>query len=119
MMSEDPESTACGEGVPSPSPVPENVVDPTQWPLWRKWSIVVCIALMYMLAYVSSPRSHQVLVVLTCPATSERSLLCPASPGFCPTFTSLEIICTNPLFVSIWELGEGVGSFLVGPLSEQ
>lgn len=38
----------------------ENIVDidetdpehPLNWPLWRKWSIVSCTALMFMLSYV-------------------------------------------------------------------
>lgn len=35
-------------------PVSEQWDDPTTWPLWRKWSIVICVALMYMLALVKT-----------------------------------------------------------------
>lgn len=35
-------------------PVSEQWDDPTAWPLWRKWSIVICVALMYMLALVKT-----------------------------------------------------------------
>lgn len=33
---------------------PEN---PTEWPLWRKWSIVMLVATMFMLTYVFIPTS--------------------------------------------------------------
>ncbi|KAE8360271.1 major facilitator superfamily domain-containing protein [Aspergillus caelatus] len=78
----------------------EKPGDPTTWPRWRKWSIVICVALMYMLANFGT--------IIIVPAV--------------PTILSHFHVSGNiyqPLIVSIWELGEGVGSFVVGPLSEQ
>ncbi|APA10314.1 hypothetical protein sscle_06g050840 [Sclerotinia sclerotiorum 1980 UF-70] len=85
----------------------ENVVDldendpehPLNWPLWRKWSIVSCTALMFMLCNLGT-----ITIVPAVPRVME------------------EFHVTNKLYstllVSIWELGEAVGPFLVGPLSE-
>ncbi|PWY66358.1 MFS general substrate transporter [Aspergillus sclerotioniger CBS 115572] len=102
MKTEDPEITAGGDANSPPSPDPPgNVVDPTRWPLWRKWSIVVCIALMYMLANFGT-----IIIV-------------PGVPRILSDFHVSRDHLYEPLIVSIWELGEGVGSFLVGPLSEQ
>ncbi|EED20069.1 bicyclomycin resistance protein, putative [Talaromyces stipitatus ATCC 10500] len=81
-------------------PLPEQWDDPTAWPLWRKWSIVICVALMYMLANFGT-----IIIV-------------PGVPLILSEFNESGKLY-QPLIVSIWELGEGVGSFLVGPLSER
>ncbi|ATZ54111.1 hypothetical protein BCIN_10g01310 [Botrytis cinerea B05.10] len=85
----------------------ENVIDldenepehPLNWPLWRKWSIVSCTALMFMLVNLGT-----ITIVPAVPKVME------------------EFHVTNELYstllVSIWELGEVFGPFLVGPLSE-
>ncbi|THV54242.1 hypothetical protein BGAL_0031g00160 [Botrytis galanthina] len=85
----------------------ENIVDldenepehPLNWPLWRKWSIVSCTALMFMLVNLGT-----ITIVPAVPRVME------------------EFHVTNELYstllVSIWELGEVFGPFLVGPLSE-
>ncbi|KAB8264379.1 major facilitator superfamily domain-containing protein [Aspergillus pseudonomiae] len=73
--------------------------DPTNWPRWRKWSIVSCVAVMYMLANFGT-----IIIV-------------PAVPIILSHF-QVSGNLYQPLIVSIWELGEGVGSFVVGPLSE-
>ncbi|KAF7901700.1 uncharacterized protein EAF01_006999 [Botrytis porri] len=87
--------------------VDENVVDldenepehPLNWHLWRKWSIVSCTALMFMLVNLGT-----ITIVPAVPRVME------------------EFRVTNELYstllVSIWELGEVFGPFLVGPLSE-
>ncbi|KAF7879457.1 hypothetical protein EAF04_000653 [Stromatinia cepivora] len=81
----------------------ENVVDfedndsedPLNWPLWRKWSIVSCTALINL---------GTITIVPAVPRVME------------------EFHFTNQLYstllVSIWELGEVFGPFLIGPLSE-
>ncbi|KAJ5792559.1 bicyclomycin resistance protein [Penicillium pulvis] len=81
-------------------PISEQWDDPTTWPLWRKWSIVICVALMYMLANFGT-----IIIV-------------PGVPLILSEF-NVSGSLYQPLIVSIWELGEGVGSFLVGPLSER
>ncbi|KAJ5113336.1 bicyclomycin resistance protein [Penicillium angulare] len=81
-------------------PLPGQWDDPTAWPLWRKWSIVMCVALMYMLANFGT-----IIIV-------------PGVPLILSEF-NVSGNLYQPLIVSIWELGEGVGSFLVGPLSER
>ncbi|GKZ33274.1 hypothetical protein AbraIFM66950_003114 [Aspergillus brasiliensis] len=97
MKSEEPEITPCGEEEQA------NVTDPIHWPLWRKWSIVVCIALMYMLANFGT-----IIIVPGVPRILSDFHTSPSQDQL-----------YEPLIVSIWELGEGVGSFLVGPLSEK
>ncbi|KAJ5541009.1 bicyclomycin resistance protein [Penicillium frequentans] len=108
----DPEAiTLDAENSPSPQilvkekdeeivPIAEQWDDPTAWPLWRKWSIVICVALMYMLANFGT-----IIIV-------------PGVPLILSEF-NVSGSLYQPLIVSIWELGEGVGSFLVGPLSER
>ncbi|TEY46284.1 hypothetical protein BOTCAL_0317g00040 [Botryotinia calthae] len=85
----------------------ENVIDldengpehPLKWSLWRKWSIVSCTALMFMLVNLGT-----ITIV-------------PAVPRVMDEFhVTNELYST--LLVSIWELGEVFGPFLVGPLSE-
>ncbi|KAJ6008512.1 bicyclomycin resistance protein [Penicillium herquei] len=85
---------------PESTPISEQLNDPTQWPLWRKWSIVICVALMYMLANFGT-----IIIV-------------PGIPLILSEF-NVSGSLYQPLIVSIWELGEGVGSFVVGPLSER
>ena len=58
IPSEKPEVSSTEAVVPEND---ENIVDfdetdpehPLNWPLWRKWSIVSCTALMFMLSYVN------------------------------------------------------------------
>ncbi|KAB8217697.1 major facilitator superfamily domain-containing protein [Aspergillus novoparasiticus] len=112
MKDDDLEITACDAGSNSSTHGPKQandygrsqslgkLGDPTSWPRWRKWSIVICIAVMYMLANFGT-----IIIV-------------PAVPVILSHF-HVSGYLYQPLIVSIWELGEGVGSFLVGPLSEQ
>ncbi|KAE8319489.1 major facilitator superfamily domain-containing protein [Aspergillus transmontanensis] len=112
MKDDDLEITACDAGSNSSAHGPkqandygrsqslEKLGDPTSWPRWRKWSIVICVAVMYMLANFGT-----IIIV-------------PAVPVILSHF-HVSGYLYQPLIVSIWELGEGVGSFLVGPLSEQ
>ncbi|KAJ5731889.1 bicyclomycin resistance protein [Penicillium malachiteum] len=81
-------------------PISEQWDDPTAWSPWRKWSIVICVALMYMLANFGT-----IIIV-------------PGVPLILSEF-NVSGNLYQPFIVSIWELGEGVGSFLVGPLSER
>ncbi|RAL03703.1 MFS transporter [Aspergillus ibericus CBS 121593] len=46
-------------------------------------------------------------------------IIVPGVPRILSDFHASRDHLYEPLIVSIWELGEGVGSFLVGPLSEQ
>lgn len=112
MKDDDLEITTCDAGSNSSAHRPEQANeygrsqslekpgDPTSWPCWRKWSIVICVAVMYMLANFGT-----IIIV-------------PAVPVILSHF-HVSGNLYQPLIVSIWELGEGVGSFLVGPLSEQ
>ncbi|TGO34114.1 hypothetical protein BHYA_0212g00190 [Botrytis hyacinthi] len=85
----------------------ENIVDldekepehPLNWPLWRKWSIISCTALMFMLVNLGT-----ITIV-------------PAVPRVLEEFHVTNELHST-LLVSIWELGEVFGPFLVGPLSE-
>ncbi|CAG8958213.1 hypothetical protein HYFRA_00000566 [Hymenoscyphus fraxineus] len=75
---------------------PDN---PTQWPLWQKWSIVLLVATMFMLTNIGT-----IIIV-------------PAVPQVLDEFNTNDGLYST-ILVSIWELGEGFGPFLVGPLSE-
>ncbi|OGM46052.1 putative bicyclomycin resistance protein [Aspergillus bombycis] len=112
MKDSDLEITTCDAGNDSSPHRPEQEnnydcsqysekpEDLTSWPRWRKWSIMGCVAVMYMLANFGT-----IIIV-------------PAVPLILSQFQASGNLY-QPLIVSIWELGEGVGSFVVGPLSEQ
>ncbi|KAF2193119.1 polyamine transporter 1 [Zopfia rhizophila CBS 207.26] len=73
--------------------------DPLNWPSWYKWSLVMLISLLSLIVNLA--------ILMCAPATS---------------YILEEFHSTNKLhstiLVSIWELGEVVGPFLVAPLSE-
>ncbi|OCL09910.1 MFS general substrate transporter [Glonium stellatum] len=76
-----------------------DLSDPQNWTLMYKWSMVVLISLLSLVVNLA--------ILMCAPATS---------------YILGEFHSTNKLdstiLVSIWELGEVVGSFLVAPLSE-
>ncbi|MCJ1405558.1 hypothetical protein MMC11_008786 [Xylographa trunciseda] len=72
---------------------------PLKWPLWYKWTVVVLVELMVTLDIFGT------------------FAIVPAVPQILQEFH-----VSNPLYltlvVSIWELGEGIGPFIIAPLSE-
>ncbi|KAF3388089.1 hypothetical protein DPV78_012028 [Talaromyces pinophilus] len=75
--------------------------NPQNWALWSRWSIVMMVAMMYMLANIGT-----IIIV-------------PAVPLILHEFNMSSDSLDSTLLVSIWDLGEVAGQFLVGPLSER
>ncbi|CAG8979355.1 hypothetical protein HYALB_00002481 [Hymenoscyphus albidus] len=105
---------------------PDN---PMQWPLWRKWSIVLLIATIFMLTYVIIilgrwSTDGQGKYIQKLPFTDMWTsnfgtiIIVPAVPQVLVEFNTNDGLYSI-ILVSIWELGEGFGPFLVGPLSEK
>lgn len=70
-------------------------------PLWRKWSIVALVTTMFMLANFGT------------------ITIAPVVPQLLAEFGVNDNSLYSTLLVSVWELGEGVGPFQVGPLLER
>ncbi|GAM40911.1 hypothetical protein TCE0_041r13627 [Talaromyces pinophilus] len=73
---------------------PEN---PQNWALWSRWSIVMMVAIINI---------GTIIIV-------------PAVPLILHEFNMSSDSLDSTLLVSIWDLGEVAGQFLVGPLSER
>ena len=96
----------------------DDFENPVNWARWRKWSIVILVSTMQMLVFVfiscfARPRALS--------SNNSRNfgttMVVPAVPQILDEFQITNNLYST-LLVSIWELGEGFGPFLIGPLSE-